>query len=76
MLLLSLGILGGIIQHHCTNQNMNHAVQIIGYNLNDSPVPYWVARNEWGVSFGEEGFIKIKYGVNMCGKCRKWVVSV
>jgi len=59
--------IGGIIQHHCTNQNMNHAVQIIGYNLNNGPVPYWVARNQWGVSFGEEGFIKIKYGVNMCG---------
>lgn len=24
---------GGIIQHHCSSQSMDHAVQIIGYNM-------------------------------------------
>lgn len=46
---------------------MNHAVQIIGYNFEDGPVPYWVARNQWGASFGENGLVRIKYGTNVCG---------
>lgn len=61
---------GGIIQHHCTNKKMNHAVQLVGYSLKDGPVPYWQAKNQWGTSFGENGYIRIKYGDNLCGKCR------
>lgn len=58
---------GGIIQHHCTDRNMNHAVQLVGYNLDSSPVPYWVVKNQWGASFGENGYVRIRYGKNMCG---------
>lgn len=61
-------ISGGIIQHHCTNKNMNHAVQLIGYDLVSEQVPYWLAKNQWGRSFGEDGYVRIKYGENMCGK--------
>lgn len=66
--LLVTYILGGVIQHHCTNQNMNHAVQLIGYDLVSEPIPYWLAKNQWGRSFGEDGYVRIKYGENMCGK--------
>ena len=27
-------LLGGIIQHHCTDTDINHAVQITGYDFN------------------------------------------
>ena len=47
---------------------MNHAVQLVGYYLSDGPVPYYVARNQWGASFGEHGFVRIKYGSNVCGE--------
>jgi len=47
---------------------MNHAVQLIGYDLTSGPVRYWIAKNQWGVSFGENGFVNMKYGENMCGK--------
>ena len=46
---------------------MNHAVQVIGYNFENGPVPYWVVRNQWGASFGENGLVRIKYGANVCG---------
>ncbi|XP_002162416.2 cathepsin O isoform X1 [Hydra vulgaris] len=59
--------IGGIIQHHCTNKDINHAVQLIGYNLDDGLVPYFVVRNQWGPLFGEDGYLRIKYGGNICG---------
>ena len=46
---------------------MNHAVQIVGYNL-EGNVPYWVVKNQWGISFGELGYVRVKYGENMCGE--------
>ena len=60
---------GGIIQHHCTNLRINHAVQLVGYYMNDGPVPYYIAKNQWGASWGDKGFVKIKYGGNVCGEC-------
>ena len=47
---------------------MNHAVQLIGYDLVSEPVPYWLAKNQWGRSFGEDGYVRVKYGGNLCGK--------
>lgn len=28
---------------------------------------YWILKNWWGVNWGDEGYMKIKRGVNMCG---------
>jgi len=41
-------------------------VQIVGYDLT-GPVPYWIVRNTWGTSWGENGYVRIKFGSNMCG---------
>eukprot|EP00794_Sanderia_malayensis_P007270 gene7270-8081_t len=58
--------ISGIIQRHCSDLTMNHAVQIVGYDLS-GPVPYWIVRNTWGSDFGEQGYLRIKYGENLCG---------
>ena len=61
--------LGGIIQFHCDGgiQNINHAVQIVGYDRN-SPVPHYIVRNSWGTEFGDNGYLYIAIGSNLCGK--------
>ena len=46
--------------YRCSNPTgTNHAVNIIGYNNQGN---YWIAKNQWGTSFGEEGYFKIGYG--------------
>ncbi|KAK2551311.1 Cathepsin O [Acropora cervicornis] len=61
-----IGLHGGIIQHHCTDTDINHAVQITGYDYNDY-LSYWIVRNSWGSRFGENGYLYIKMGENLCG---------
>ncbi|XP_026120188.1 cathepsin O-like [Carassius auratus] len=58
--------LGGIIQHHCSSHNANHAVLITGYDTTGE-VPYWIVRNSWGTSWGDDGYAYIKIGNDMCG---------
>ncbi|KAL0974319.1 hypothetical protein UPYG_G00218770 [Umbra pygmaea] len=58
--------LGGIIQHHCSYHNANHAVIVIGYDTTGA-VPYWIVQNSWGTSWGNEGYVYIKMGANVCG---------
>ncbi|XP_030253035.1 cathepsin O isoform X1 [Sparus aurata] len=58
--------LGGIIQHHCSSQRSNHAILVVGYNTSGD-IPYWVVQNSWGTTWGNEGYVYIKIGGNVCG---------
>jgi len=42
-----------------------HAVKIVGWGTEDG-TDYWLVANSWGTSWGEDGFFKIKRGVNEC----------
>ena len=61
---------GGIMRRHCTYQEVNHAVQAVGYGkevVDGVTVPYWVVRNSWGPDWGESGYLRIFMGENVCG---------
>ena len=56
---------GGIIQHNCL-ENLNHAVLIVGYDIS-GPIPYYIVKNSWGESFGHDGYVYIRAGMQVCG---------
>jgi len=55
---------GGIFSL-ATGTSLDHCVQLVGWGT-ASGVPYWTLRNQWGTSFGENGYIRIKRGTNAC----------
>ncbi len=55
---------GGIMTQ-CQNSQMDHCVEIVGYDVGNSP-PYWIIKNSFGTGWGESGYIRLEYGVNMC----------
>merc|ERR550539_1375906 len=50
----------------CTGSSINHGVVVVGYGTEDG-VDYWLVKNSWGSSWGDEGYIKMQRGVGMCG---------
>lgn len=48
-------------------QDVNHAVLAVGYGVDDG-IHYWLNKNSWGTSWGDDGYFKIELGKNMCGK--------
>eukprot|EP00933_Yihiella_yeosuensis_P042420 TRINITY_DN36996_c0_g1_i1.p1 TRINITY_DN36996_c0_g1~~TRINITY_DN36996_c0_g1_i1.p1 ORF type:complete len:483 (-),score=83.95 TRINITY_DN36996_c0_g1_i1:181-1629(-) len=46
--------------------DLEHAVQLTGYNTNEE-LPYWIVRNQWSTSWGMHGYIHLEYGKNTCG---------
>jgi len=56
----------GVYVHKTGGALGGHAIKIIGYGV-DNGVEYWLCNNSWNDTWGDNGFFKIKKGVNECG---------
>ena len=54
---------GGVYSGKC-GTTIDHAVQLVGYGTDSQTnEDYWLVRNSWGTSWGEDGYMRIKrYG--------------
>jgi hypothetical protein len=46
--------------------SQDHCVQAVGFNSTAS-TPYWIVRNSWATTWGDEGFIYLEMAKNTCG---------
>jgi len=47
----------GIITEDC-DESLNHGISLVGYGT-ESGTKYWKARNSWGATWGEKGYVRI-----------------
>ncbi|KAL4334670.1 hypothetical protein GQ457_07G015190 [Hibiscus cannabinus] len=63
----------GVFTGECDSV-LTHGVTIVGYGTSEEGLKYWVIKNSWGKTWGENGFMKIQRGVNapggLCGIAR------
>ena len=52
---------------HCNIFMIDHGVGLVGYGKEDDTA-YWIVRNSWGTSWGENGYIRMIRGTNQCGE--------
>lgn len=54
----------------CSNGGTNHIVHIIGW---DNDLGTWTMGNSWGKNWGEQGYMKIKFGCSRIGEIATFV---
>lgn len=57
---------GNIATKDCPSHNGDHAVTVVGYGSLDGKA-FWLIKNSWGRSWGDNGLFKVPRGVNFCG---------
>jgi cathepsin B len=57
---------GGIYHHISGSLLGGHAVELIGWGT-DNDVDYWILKNSWSSTWGEQGYFRILRGNDECG---------
>jgi len=57
---------GGVYDDTSCPHSRNHAVSIVGYGSDEYGRDYYIVRNSWGSTWGENGYMRIRRGRNIC----------
>ncbi|GKV53352.1 hypothetical protein SLEP1_g59885 [Rubroshorea leprosula] len=64
----------GIFTGKC-GTSLNHAVTVVGYGTSEDGTKYWLAKNSWGINWGEKGYMRILREIDapqgLCGIAKK-----
>ena len=59
----------GVLNSTACGTQLDHAITAVGYGTDPTAGEYYIVRNSWGASWGDQGYIMIAAvdGVGICG---------
>lgn len=66
------GVFSGTPNSQCDPNDVDHEVLIVGW---DDGEKVWIIRNSWGLGWGIEGYIKLRYQTGLVGSGAAWITA-
>lgn len=66
----------GILDTNGCPSSIDHAVNMVGWGVSDAGKEYWIVRNSWGTTWGENGYIRIAIKESGNGVCLAQYLAV
>uniref|UniRef100_A0ACD5YB45 Uncharacterized protein n=1 Tax=Avena sativa TaxID=4498 RepID=A0ACD5YB45_AVESA len=65
---------GGVLSGDC-GTDLDHGVAAVGYGVADDGTKFWLIKNSWGTSWGEDGYIRMERDIadkqGLCGLAKQ-----
>jgi cathepsin L len=63
---------GVYYEKQCSSEQLDHGVLVVGYGTDPQHGDYWIVKNSWGTTWGENGYVRMaRNRNNHCGIASK-----